>query len=246
MGASKSRYTSKMFQNIFMPKKKDRSLPDALSIGRYEQTSMYGDDSKAFIVALDFDGTITERKDCLMSYEYGHRHPHDLSVGFEIRPEMIRFIKFLDKIGAVCFIFTSRSNDGLILQMEDMLNDVGVYDLYTRDVSSYWNLSLYVDSPKAKPVYHILFDDLNAGVPVFKDGMDPHALYREWLKNGLLDMFYNRLCLTSDIYVNNFINYILDGFTSCPEDDFNRMCNHVRKYILAIYTQKSKLSRGKT
>ena len=64
--------------------------------------------------------------------------------------------------------------------------------------------------------------------------MDPHALYREWLKNGLLDMFYNRLCLTSDIYVNNFINYILDGFTSCPEDDFNRMCNHVRKYILAI------------
>ena len=69
MGASKSKYTSKMFQNIFMPRKKDRSLPDALSIGRYEQTSMYGDDSKAFIVALDFDGTITERKDCLMSYE---------------------------------------------------------------------------------------------------------------------------------------------------------------------------------
>lgn len=234
------------FQKIFMPKKKDRRLSDGLSIGRFDQTSMYGDDSKEFIVALDFDGTITNRKDCLMSFDYGNRQAHEISATFTIRPEMIRFIKLLDKIGAVCFIFTSRSSDFLMQQMDEKMDEVGLHGLYVTDVSRYWRLSKAITTKSYKPVYHILFDDVNAGVPVFKENMSPQALYREWLKNGLLDMFYNRLCITEEIYVNTMINYIMDGFPGCPDDDFNRVCTHVRRYILAIYSQKSKMRKGKT
>lgn len=210
-----------------------------LMYGRYEQTSMWGDDSTAFIVAIDFDGTITKRRDSLMSYEYGKREPHRLDLECSVRPEMKRFIKFIKMIGAVPFIFTSRCNSQLVYDMVQKLQDAGIereeYDLY---VGQYWNLSMEGDVSLYKPVYHILFDDVNAGVPILRSGQSVDALFHNWFEAGLNDLFLNRLCLNDGRWVTVFNSWILHNDTVFGEDEFKALVNNVKEYLEAIYNGK--------